>query len=217
MKKNKYLHRFVALVMTAVMLLSLVVIDNRIGMKAEDEYTKEVIELKKYIPKKVTYKEKKDGNVKADSVDAIEIPVAEDTAVTFKGDYLMENLDMEDEKQIIATSCDASEKKAPKQASKIKEIQIADAEDEYYYAVYKATDEKDAYEFAGIIRVYGENAETGDDPSIVGPSMHISVEAGNKSILQINDKNGNSFYYAEKGDVVSVKGHVSDGTEQVDG
>ena len=34
MKKNKYLHRFVALVMTAVMLLSLVVIDNRIGMKA---------------------------------------------------------------------------------------------------------------------------------------------------------------------------------------
>ena len=42
MKKNKYLHRFVALVMTAVMLLSLVVIDNRIGMKAEDEYTKEV-------------------------------------------------------------------------------------------------------------------------------------------------------------------------------
>ena len=32
--------------MTAVMLLSLVVIDNRIGMKAEDEYTKEVINLR---------------------------------------------------------------------------------------------------------------------------------------------------------------------------
>lgn len=53
MKKNKYLHRFVALVMTAVMLLSLVVIDNRIGMKAEDEYTKEVINLETYIPQKL--------------------------------------------------------------------------------------------------------------------------------------------------------------------
>ena len=61
MKKNKYLHRFVALVMTAVMLLSLVVIDNRIGMKAEDEYTKEVINLETYSPQKVTYKKNKDG------------------------------------------------------------------------------------------------------------------------------------------------------------
>ena len=89
MKKNKYLHRFVALVMTAVMLLSLVVIDNRIGMKAEDEYTKEVINLETYIPKKVTYKKNKDGSVKTGSVEEVEISVPEETAVTFKGDYLI--------------------------------------------------------------------------------------------------------------------------------
>ena len=217
MKKNKYLHRFVALVMTAVMLLSLVVIDNRIGMKAEDEYTNEVINLETYIPQKVTYKKNKDGSVKTGSVEEVEISVPEETAVTFKGDYLMQELDASDKKQIIATSCDASDKKTIKQASKIKGIRITDSEDEYQYAVYKAADEKDTYEFAGIIRVYGENAETGDDLSVAGPTMHISAEAGNKSIPQINDKNGDSFYYAEKGDVVSVKGYVSDGTEQVDG
>ena len=76
MKKNKYLHRFVALVMTAVMLLSLVVIDNRIGMKAEDEYTKEVINLETYIPQKVTYKKNKDGSVKTGSVEEVEISVS---------------------------------------------------------------------------------------------------------------------------------------------
>jgi len=217
MKKNKYLHRFVALVMTAVMLLSLVVIDNRIGMKAEDEYTKEVINLETYIPKKVTYKKNKDGSVKTGSVEEVEISVPEETAVTFKGDYLMQELDASDKKQIIATSCDASDKKTTKQASEIEEIRITDSEDEYQYAVYKAADEKDTYEFAGIIRVYGENAENGDNLSVAGPTMHISAEAGNKSIPQINDKNGDSFYYAEKGDVVSVKGYVSDGTEQVDG
>lgn len=217
MKKNKYLHRFVALVMTAVMLLSLVVIDNRIGMKAEDEYTKEVINLETYIPQKVTYKKNKDGSVKTGSVEEVEISVPEETAVTFKGDYLMQELDASDKKQIIATSCDASDKKTIKQASEIEEIRITDSEDEYQYAVYKAADEKDTYEFAGIIRVYGENAEKGDNLSVAGPTMHISAEAGNKSIPQINDKNGDSFYYAEKGDVVSVKGYVSDGTEQVDG
>lgn len=138
MKKNKYLHRFVALVMTAVMLLSLVVIDNRIGMKAEDEYTKEVINLETYIPKKVTYKKNKDGSVKTGSVEEVEISVPEETAVTFKGDYLMQELDASDKKQIIATSCDASDKKTTKQASEIEEIRITDSEDEYQYAVYKA-------------------------------------------------------------------------------
>ena len=140
MKKNKYLHRFVALVMTAVMLLSLVVIDNRIGMKAEDEYTKEVINLETYIPQKVTYKKNKDGSVKTGSVEEVEISVPEETAVTFKGDYLMQELDASDKKQIIATSCDASDKKTIKQASEIEEIRITDSEDEYQYAVYKAAD-----------------------------------------------------------------------------
>ena len=177
MKKNKYLHRFVALVMTAVMLLSLVVIDNRIGMKAEDEYTKEVINLETYIPKKVTYKKNKDGSVKTGSVEEVEISVPEETAVTFKGDYLMQELDASDKKQIIATSCDASDKKTTKQASEIEEIRITDSEDEYQYAVYKAADEKDTYEFAGIIRVYGENAENGDNLSVAGPTMHISADA----------------------------------------
>ena len=41
MKKNKYLHRLIALVMTAVMLLSLVAIDNRFGIAAKDEFSKE--------------------------------------------------------------------------------------------------------------------------------------------------------------------------------
>ena len=59
MKKNKYLHRLIALVMTAIMLLSLVAIDNRFGIAAKDEFSKEVIDLEDYIPKKVNIKKQK--------------------------------------------------------------------------------------------------------------------------------------------------------------
>lgn len=59
MKRNQYLHRIIALVMSAVMLLSLATIDNRFGTTAKDEFTKEVIDLEDYVSKSVKYKETK--------------------------------------------------------------------------------------------------------------------------------------------------------------
>ncbi len=206
MKKNKYLHRLIALVMTAVMLLSLVAIDNRFGISAKDELSKEVIDLEDYIPKKVKYKEAKDGSVKVDSVKEIEVAVPLESAVTFKGDYLMEALDTEDEDQKIATSCDADEKDAPKKASKIKKVKVETEDDEYRFAVYKTTKEDGVYNFAGIITVY---AEDGNDPvpAVPTPTIQASVTESDALIAKTG------YYYAKPGSSVSIKLAIDDGTD----
>ena len=208
MKKNKYLHRLIALVMTAVMLLSLVAIDNRFGIAAKDEFSKEVIDLEDYIPKKVKYKEAKDGSVKIDSVKEIEITVPLESAVTFKGDYLMEALDADDanEDQKVATSCDADEKDAPKKASKIKKVKVETVDDEYRFAVYKTTKEEGIYDFAGIVAVYSDE---GNDPvpAVPVPTIQASVTESDELIAKTG------YYYAKPGSSVNIKLAIADGTD----
>lgn len=205
MKRNQYLHRIIALVMSAVMLLSLATIDNRFGTTAKDEFTKEVIDLEDYVSKSVKYKETKDGEVDVDSVKETEVAVPLESAVTFKGDYLMETLDAEEKDQTVATSCDAAEKEAPKKASKVKKIKVESEEDVYRFAVYKAADEEDAYEFAGVIKVFG--AGDADVPEVPTPTITASVTTGDALI----DKG--TYYYAKPDTSVEFQLDVTDGTD----
>ncbi len=74
-------------------------------------------------PRPSNIRKQKDGEVDVDSVKETEVAVPLESAVTFKGDYLMETLDAEEKDQTVATSCDAAEKEAPKKASKVKKNQ----------------------------------------------------------------------------------------------
>lgn len=205
MKRNQYLHRIIALVMSAVMLLSLATIDNRFGTTAKDEFTKEVIDLEDYVSKSVKYKETKDGEVDVDSVKETEVAVPLESAVTFKGDYLMETLDAEEKDQAVATFCDAAEKEAPKKASKVKKIEVESEDDVYRFAVYKAADEEDAYEFAGVIKVFG--AGDADVPEVPTPTITASVKTGDALI----DKG--TYYYAKPDTSVEFRLDVTDGMD----
>ncbi len=62
-------------------------------------------------------------------------------------------------------------------------------EDVYRFAVYKAAAEEDAYEFAGVIKVFG--AGDADVPEVPTPTITASVTTGDALI----DKG--TYYYAK--------------------
>ena len=107
-KTNKYLHRLIALVMTAVMILSMVVIDNRFDTSAKNGSADKIIDLDTYITEDSVYDQNVDGSIKLDSVKEIKIAMDWNSTVTFTGDYLLEEIKKDAADPVVATSCDAS-------------------------------------------------------------------------------------------------------------
>jgi hypothetical protein len=194
MRKKIDIDRLISLVMAVAMILSLITFDNRFGTKAKDELEGEVINLEEYVPDDISYEENKDGTVDIDSVDETVITVSGEKEVSFKGDYLMQDI-TDGEAEEIATSCDAEDisKNAPQPAEKIDSIVVDEEHSEYVYAVYKVVTEEE-YEFAAIISVLSEN--TAEVPQPVITDVQVTT---NSNVVETED-----YVYAKSEEAVNV-------------
>ncbi|MGN0394288.1 MAG: Ig-like domain-containing protein [Coprococcus sp.] len=191
MKKITNINRFIALIMVAVMMITLVIIDNRVGLRASENESK-TISIEELLPEGISSSPDEDGNISVSDEEKAIYFAAEGNSVSFSGNYFIKTFTGN---KALATAGDADSDLVS--ADSYEAITV-EADGSYEVAVY--TKSGSIYTFYGIIRIVCDS----DSPEITN----------------VNLLNGGEVLYKETEDFYLVKANksakfeikVSDGT-----